>query len=275
MAFVQAGQVRLEYFDVGYDGRTMVLVHGASSSARIWHMVQERMAEAGVRTVAIGMRGAGGSDHTPNREDYNPAAYARDLAAALNALSVKRFALVGHSLGVATAIHFMRDHAADFEVQALVLMAGGDARGRPLPTPEQMRELEETVDCPPADDEGTRRARWKPNHLGLPPDIRDDLWRDIQNNPKERVLGQRLCERPDMTAVLATLTVPTLVMSGDADGTVPLEATLRSFLSLPLEHRHLHGFHGVSHFPNAHVPDQVADVLHLFIDAHVPILESP
>ena len=110
MAFVQAGQVRLEYFDSGQSGMVMVLIHGASSSARIWHTVQARLAEDSVRSIAIGMRGAGGSDSTPSRDDYNPAAYARDIVAALKALNLKTFVLVGHSLGVATALNFMSQH---------------------------------------------------------------------------------------------------------------------------------------------------------------------
>ena len=77
-----------------------------------------------------------------------------------------------------------------------------------------------------------------------------------------------------MTEVLAGLTIPTLVMSGDADGTVALESTLQGYLSLPIEHRHLHIFHGISHFPNAQVPDDVAHLLHSFVGAQVPELKN-
>jgi pimeloyl-ACP methyl ester carboxylesterase len=274
MAYLQAGEVRLEYFDVGDGERTIVLIHGASSSARIWHSVQQRLGGSGVRTVAISMRGAGGSDHTPSRDDYNPKTYARDLSAALKALTVESFVLVGHSLGVATALSFMKEHASQFDVQALGLMAGGAAAGRSSPTQEEVRKLEESLSTPPSEDEATRRARWEPNHLGLALDIRDALWRDIQNNPIERTIGQRIGERPDMTGFLAALEIPTLVIGGDADGTVPIETTLQGYLSLPIQHRHLHIFHGVSHFPNAHVPDELAHVLVSFVAKQVPELKT-
>jgi len=274
MAFLQAGRVRLEYFDSGQSGTVMVLIHGASSSARIWHTVQARLAEDRVRSIAICMRGAGGSDSTPSSDAYNPAAYARDIVAALKTLDLKTFVLIGHSLGVATALNFMSEHALEFDVQALVLIAGGDAKGRPSLTPDQVCEIEANLSSPPSEDEATRRALWEPNHLGLPADVRDELWQDIQSNPKERTIGQRIGERPDMTEVLAGLTIPTLVMSGDADRTVALESTLRGYLSLPIEHRHLHIFHGISHFPNAQVPEEVARVLHSFVDALVPELKN-
>ena len=43
--FVQAGEVRLETFEAGPpDGQLAVLIHGAGSSGRIWHTVQEYLA---------------------------------------------------------------------------------------------------------------------------------------------------------------------------------------------------------------------------------------
>ena len=39
--FVQAGQVRLEYFEQGHGLDTLVLVHGYASSAAIWRYTLE------------------------------------------------------------------------------------------------------------------------------------------------------------------------------------------------------------------------------------------
>ncbi len=89
--FVQAGEVRLETFEAGpSNGQLAVLVHGAGSSGRIWHTVQQYLAESDIRSIAIGMRGAGGSDHTPDEADYHPSNYARDLITALDTLEVGR-----------------------------------------------------------------------------------------------------------------------------------------------------------------------------------------
>lgn len=265
MSYVSAGTVRLEYFDVGRGDPTLVLVHGASSSARIWHTVQSLLADTGIRSLAISMRGAGGSDRSTRVEDYNPAVYAADLRAALTALEVGRFVLVGHSLGVSVALQFMRDHARENDVQALVLVAGGAGEGRPAPGPEHVRELEEALSRGEDVDGVTQRSNWEQFHMGLPEDVRDALWRDIQNNPPERTIGQRTGERPDMSEVLASMGVPTMVASGDADDVVPLEATLRCYLKLPEERRHLAVFHGVGHYPNAQVPEQVAASLARFV----------
>ena len=51
MALVQAGGVQLEYFDEGSGDNVAVLIHGAGSSARIWHTVQNELAGGGIRDV--------------------------------------------------------------------------------------------------------------------------------------------------------------------------------------------------------------------------------
>lgn len=103
--FVEARGVRFETFEAGpADGPVVVLEHGAGSSARIWESVQEVMAGEGFRTVAVGTRGAGGTDHTPDAADYAPSNYAVDLMAVVDALGIGQFVLVGHSLGTGKSV---------------------------------------------------------------------------------------------------------------------------------------------------------------------------
>ena len=68
MAFIQAGPVKLEYWEQGSGPRTWVLIHGFRSSSLIWDALQSHLAAAGDRSTAISMRGAGGSDETPDDE---------------------------------------------------------------------------------------------------------------------------------------------------------------------------------------------------------------
>jgi len=270
---IEAGAVTLEYFEDGPAAadRTVVLVHGASSSARIWEQVQHHLADAGMRTLAISMRGAGGSHRSDSEADYNPTVYAADLDAAVRALGLDHFVLVGHSLGVSNVTMYMRDHNEDRRVTALVLVAGGALTARPAPGAEDMAKFDADRATALAEVARVRHDRWQVNHLGLAEDTRRQLWRDIEANPPQRARGQRLAARDDLTPALAALEVPTIVIAGDADATVPIEATVRGFLALPDGRRHLHVFHGVSHFPNAQAPDRVAGVFTRFIEAHVPL----
>ena len=270
--FVEARGVKFETFeglplDGPADGPVVVLEHGAGSSARIWESVQEVLAAEGFRTVAVGTRGAGGTDHTPDAADYAPSNYTVDLMAVMDALGIGRFVLVGHSLGTLTAGYIARDHRERLE--ALVQVAG------PHPDRTGPRQAAAPSSATPAgagyratlsDDE---YAHWESQHLGLSEATRALLRRDIDANPEQRRTGQS-APWPGLEGVSASLDIPTLVLLGDADDVVPPSEPLRYFLEIPEAVRHLAVFHGVGHYPNAQVPKAVAKTLRRFIRAQVP-----
>ncbi|MBE0628940.1 MAG: alpha/beta fold hydrolase, partial [Burkholderia vietnamiensis] len=83
------------------DAPAVVMLHGLRSYAQTWadaaHALTDRY-----RIVALDQRGRGASDWDPRRE-YYAAAYVRDLDALVRALGLRRFVLVGHSMGGANA----------------------------------------------------------------------------------------------------------------------------------------------------------------------------
>lgn len=268
MPIVQAGSKRLEYFDAGSGDDIVVLIHGAGSSAVIWHEIQALMAADGFRTIAISLLGAGGSDRTTRLEDYTPASYAADIRAALDALGISRFAIAGHSLGVSNVLNLAADHGQDLSIRALILMAGGNVIGREAESAERAEEIRSRYRPPDPSTEDDRRAAWEGVHQGLSRDTRDQLWLDIQNNPMERTVGQRLGARKDMTEFAGRCEIPALIISGDADSVVPLEHTLAMYPKFRREVRHCHVIHGVDHYPNAQVPKQVAETYVRFLRRH-------
>src|SRR5689334_5577260 len=116
--FVQAGPVRLQYFESGAGPVTMVLVHGYRMSGRVWSLMQEAMPS--YRTIALSNRGAGDSDRTPEPDDYSVEQFSQDLHAAVQTLGLSRFVLIGHSMGGATVARYALDHPET--LQALVLL---------------------------------------------------------------------------------------------------------------------------------------------------------
>ena len=269
MPFTQAGDKRLEYFETGSGNENiLVLIHGAGSSAVIWHEVQRLMADEGFRTLAISLPGAGGSDRPARLEAYNPASYAADIRAALDALGVENFAIAGHSLGVSNVLNMACDHGDGVNIRAMILMAGGNVVGRKAETPERAEEISSQYRPPDPATEIEHRADWEKVHMGLPVGVRDTLWRDIQNNPMERTLGQRLGARKDMSGFAGECDIPTLIVSGDCDSVVPLESTLAFYPKFKPSVRHCHVFHGIDHYPNAEIPDRVARVYSRFLRSH-------
>ncbi len=262
MAFVQAGPVKLEYFEQGAGPRTWLLIHGFRSSALIWDAMQSHLAATGDRTIALSMRGAGGSDGTPNDEDYAPPSFARDIHAAVEALGLAdRFYLVGHSLGATTVGHYTREHPD--RVSGLVFMSGGIMRPRQSRTEAERAEWLAQIDAYPGNID---RPYWEREHVGLSQEIRDRLWLDWQHVSKQRQRGARaeVPGAPDLEPTLRAMQVPTLVMFGDDDHTVSPGLSAEGYLMLPSDIRHLHVFHGIDHSPNSVIPLETAEVLGRF-----------
>ncbi|MCI0890771.1 MAG: alpha/beta hydrolase [Chloroflexi bacterium] len=260
MSKVQAGPFSLEYFDAGEGDRVMMLLHGATSSGRIWHSVQSELAKQGVRSIALSLLGAGGSDRSEHEADYHPESYAKQLADAVDALELSQFTLVGHSLGTIVAAYYARDHAERLE--ALVQMAGPPIISE-LPKSGSAAKIRVRDPNSPE-----VQARWEEQHLGLPTEVRERLRRDIDSNPPERPKGQRPPWK-GIDDVAEKLTVPTLVIGGDADDIVHPQYPLQYYLTLPEEIRHLQVFHGVGHFLNGQIPDRLASVFVRFLTDHV------
>ena len=107
--------------DWGGGGRPVVLLHGLASNARIWDGVAPRLAGAGLRVVALDLRGHGDSDQPG--DGYGFETVGRDLEAALAALGLARPVLAGHSwvAGVALAYAAGRPGA----LAGLALVDGG------------------------------------------------------------------------------------------------------------------------------------------------------
>jgi len=102
-----AKRIELEDVTLVYEERpgdsaaTIVLVHGLGGSVHSWWAQLAACAGRGQRALAYDQRGAGLSDKPPG--PYSVEQWARDLVALLDALSVERPILVGHSVGCMVA----------------------------------------------------------------------------------------------------------------------------------------------------------------------------
>ena len=129
--FVQAGDVRLQYFEHGEGPELLVLVHGYRSSGRIWQLTQEALDPRRYRSIAISNRGAGDSDRSSSEADYTVESFSTGLFAATQALGLRDFTLVGHSMGGATVTQFALDYPQ--RLKALLLLNPAPLAGRELP----------------------------------------------------------------------------------------------------------------------------------------------
>jgi pimeloyl-ACP methyl ester carboxylesterase len=91
----------LSVTDTG-SGPAVVLLHGWPVTAVHWRHVVPVLLRAGYRTVEVEARGLGSG--STGRGDHAKATLAREVLAALDALGVRRFAVVGHDVGATVAL---------------------------------------------------------------------------------------------------------------------------------------------------------------------------
>jgi pimeloyl-ACP methyl ester carboxylesterase len=104
-----AGPAGMLFVDDGGEGGIPVaLIHSFGGSTAQWAAQLEHLRRTR-RAIAFDLRGHGRSD-APADGDYAVASLAADTGAVLDALSLSRVVLVGHSLGAATAIEYAGSH---------------------------------------------------------------------------------------------------------------------------------------------------------------------
>jgi pimeloyl-ACP methyl ester carboxylesterase len=108
------------------DAPVLVLLHGLRSYAATFEPLARHLADRW-RCVAPDARGRGGSDWDPRR-DYHTDRYARDLDALADHLGLDRFALLGHSMGGATAMVWAAAHPARVDALVVEDMLPGSSR---------------------------------------------------------------------------------------------------------------------------------------------------
>ncbi len=178
----------------------VVLLHGLSSSARIWELVAPYLAEKGLTCYAPDARGHGFSDKPEDgAENYSFASVTSDLAAFLETCKLERPLLVGHSWGGMLALDYAsRLRMGERAPRGLVMVDGGinqmdDRRG------ETWESLSQRLAPPPPQDMTVEAfmhtirkntAAWHPDEAVFP-----ILLADYEVDDQERITPRLTHER--------------------------------------------------------------------------------
>ena len=201
---------RLHYWDTGGTGETIVLLHPATGSARIWSYQQPVFVKSGYRVIAYSRRGYGGSDAAPKE---NPGTAAGDLHALMDFLSVQKFHLAGSAAGGGIAVDYALSHPERLSSLVVACAVGG----------VEDRDYAERIESlrPKGFDEMPAIFReLSPAYRAANPEG-TAAWAALE---RAALTGNRLGQKPANRvtwARLANLRVPTLIIGGDADLYVP------------------------------------------------------
>ena len=163
--------------DGGFGGIPVLFVHSLAGNCRHWSYQLEHL-RRDRRAIAIDLRGHGHSD-LPSDGDYSIEAMANDIESVAMALELKRFFLVGHSMGASASIEYAGRHP---EMVAGLLLADPSGDARKLPTGQVQPFLAALQSDSYA---RTVEEYWKAMLAASNPAIRERVLADLHNTRKE------------------------------------------------------------------------------------------
>lgn len=214
----------LRYLDSG-SGRALVLLHAFPLSADQW-LPQLHRVPQGWRFIAPdlrGFRGAGPAFEDPGADKLSIEDYADDVLALLTHLEIERAVVGGVSMGGYVAFGLLR--RARGRVAGLVLSNTRAAADTADARAGRERMIRLATDEGPA---GIAREML-PRLLGetttkWQPDLVEAVRRLVMMNSTQGIVAAlgALRDRPDSTALLSSLVIPTLIIAGAEDAVVPV-----------------------------------------------------
>ncbi|MFZ4688561.1 MAG: alpha/beta fold hydrolase [Polymorphobacter sp.] len=260
------------------DGPAVILIHGWPLSADSWDDQALAIANEGYRVIAYDRRGFGRSDQPWDGYDYDT--LSDDLAAVIEACDVEDPALVGFSMGGGEVARYLTRHnggdpggiGGSVRKAALIasvvpfLLQTPDHDGAPQSI---FNEMKAGLRADRADFlKGFLRDFYGVGLLSQPVSDAQLEW-SLQVALQAGLKGTLDCVdafsatdfRPDLTS----FTMPTLIIHGTADKTVPIDLTARA-AAAAIPHAHLIEYDGAPHGLLATHKDQVTQDLIDFLE---------
>ncbi len=277
LKYVDANGITFAYLEEG-EGPLVLLFHGYPETARSWAAVQSQIAAAGFRVVAPFTRGYPPTSASET-SDYSVRALGEDALALIDALGEERAVLIGHDWGASTV--YEAATADPSKVVKLVALSVPHARAVAddpsifLDAPHflyyQLPFIRTWVAMNDFSHiEGIYQA-WAPTF-----DVPESELADIKQTMAEPealdgILGYYWAlfdadlNEGRASSADSEITVPTLVIAGDADGAVSIERYALAEPAFTGGYK-FEGLKDIGHFPQLEAPEKVADLIIDFLN---------
>lgn len=235
MAFVDTKDgVKLHVKDSGA-GKPVVLIHGWPLTGDMFEFQTLALIEAGYRVITYDRRGFGQSGHPATGYDYDT--FADDLAAVLDQLDIQGANLVGFSMGGGEIARYLSRHGAGRVAKAVLVSSV-------VPFLPKRNDNPDGVDASVFEDMKSQGRKDRFEFLQtfakqfygvgwVTSPVSDALldWTfvlAVMASPKATIDCIDAFGKTDFRKDMASFTVPTLIIHGTADKTVPIDPSARA-----------------------------------------------
>ena len=264
-------RAQLHVQDTGGDGRPVVLIHGWPLSGESWAAQIPALSDAGFRVISYDRRGFGRSEKPDHGYDYDT--LTDDLAGLVVDLDLHDAVLVGFSMGGGEVARYVSLYGQD-RLRGVVfaaavppcLMNTADNPDGPL-TPEKAKEKEAALKA----DRSVYFDDFTRNFFSANGEMKvDEAQRQaaiamcLQSNQVAALDCMRAFSNTDFRDDLKRISVPALVLHGDADAIVPFEGS-GALTHAAIDHSQLHVLKNAPHGCNTSHADAFNAALLTFL----------
>ena len=221
--------VDIFYEDYG-QGQPVILIHGWPLNRKTWEQQVWKIVESGYRCISYDRRGFGISSFPWNNYDYS--SLASDLNELINQLELKDCVIVGFSMGGGEVVRYLTDYGSDKIAKAALISSIIPLVKKKSDNPDGVPEsaLEDIKSAL----ENDRVGFLKNFHKGFYnyDDNKGDRVSEAQldydfiiashASPRGTIEAAKAWMDTDFRPELKNVDVPTLIVHGDADQTVPI-----------------------------------------------------
>lgn len=223
--------VKLYLKDYG-EGKPVILIHGWPLSNEMWEYQISDLVENNFRVIAYDRRGFGKSSKTWEGYDYDT--LADDLKAIIDQLELKEVTLVGFSMGGGEVVRYFSRHGGKNVAKAILIssvtphLLKTDSNPDGVPQEKYDAMAEQIKEDRIGFLDGFGKTFFGVSFISKPistPLL--DYYRMLGSFASRRATLEcaKSFSTTDFTREMASVNVPTLIIHGDEDKTVPIEIT--------------------------------------------------